>query len=410
MRRALALALALLAAFSLPAGSQATASRRAVQPQAAPNVFVITLGRGAQYWEKYGHNMLWFFDPASGLDLAYNWGSFDFAQPGFLRRQLLGDPLYWVDTVPGQAVVNYYRSRDRTITVQQLNFTPHEARRALELARDNMRPENRNYRYDYFLDNCSTRIRDLIDRALGGALEASTQDTVDRSYRLETLRLLDDMKLTQLGVDFALGRPADRRLTRWEGMFIPMRLRDVLHDLRISDTAGAARPLVSREQVVYETQRFHERPAPPRLWLPYLVVGGIIALILLQSGVIGARSRLVEKVFRFEGALWAIATGILGAILLVAWLGTKHVFWYRNENLFLVNPLSLSLAVLAPLSFWRPRFLKPAAIVAILVAMLGALGLLLKGLPWFQQHNIELVALTLPAHFAIAYQFWRRAT
>jgi hypothetical protein len=387
----------------LPARSQ-TPNRQAAEPQAgSPRVYVITIGQGAAYWEKYGHNMLWFFDPASKLDVAYNWGSFDFTQPGFLKRQLVGDPMYWVDTVPGQAVVNYYRGRDRTITVQELNFTPEQAARALAFARDNMRPENRNYRYYYFLDNCSTRVRDVIDHALGGALQAATQDTVRHTYRLETVRLLNDMKLTQFGVDVALAQPSDRKLTVWEDMFIPMRMRDALRSVRL---AGA--PLVAREQVVYESQRFREREAPPVLWLPYLIAGLVVAAVLFASGQV-ARVPSIEKLFRIEVALWALATGTLGVILLGAWVATQHTFWYRNENLLLVNPLSLFLAGLAPLSLWKPRFLRPAAIVAALIALFAALALMLKGLPWFHQHNLELIALMLPAHFAVAHQLWRRA-
>jgi hypothetical protein len=389
---------------------QPTANSQQQQPT-APKVFLITLGQGAAYWEKYGHNMLWFYEPTSGLDVAYNWGSFDFTKPGFLRRLLLGDSEYWVDTLPGQAVIAYYQRHDRTITVQELNFTPEQASRALEFARNNMRPENRYYRYDYFLDNCSTRVRDVIDYALGGAIKRATRDTVDRTYRLETLRLLDDMKLTQLGVDFALAQPADRRITVWEGMFIPMRLRDDLRAQRVPGAGGSPVALISREQVVYRSQRFHERETPPVLWVPYLIVGILLALEMFAVGQWGMRAagRGPENVFRVEVALWAFATGILGAILLGAWLGTRHVFWYRNENLLLVNPLSLFLALLAPLSIWKPRNLKPAAIIASLVALLSALALMLKGLPWFDQHNLELIALLLPVHFAVAYQMCRRA-
>jgi hypothetical protein len=100
-------------------------------------------------------------------------------------------------------------------------------------------------------------------------------------------------------------------------------------------------------------------------------------------------------------------TGLLGAILLLAWMITEHVFWYRNENLLLFNLLSLFLAVLALLSVWRPRWLRPAAICAVIVAVLSATGMILKGLPGSQE-NLPLILLVLPVHFAVAYGLWTR--
>ena len=373
-----------------------------------PRVFLITIGQGASYWEKYGHNMLWFYDPANKVDQAYNWGTFSFQDPALLLRILTAEAKYWVDTVPGQVVFNFYERYDRSIVVQELNFTPEQARLAFERARWSIRTENRFYRYDYFLDNCSTRVRDVIDYALGGAVKAATQDTVDQTYRGETLRLLDDMKLTQLGVDIALAQPSDRKLTRWEDMFIPMRMRDALRGLQVRDSTGATKPVIAREQVMYESQQYDERQTPAGLWLGYLIAGLLLAAAFFVVGRF-AQQGAAEKAFRIEVALWALVTGLLGVILLAAWLATQHTFWFSNENLLLVNPLSLFLAALAAMSLRKPHLLRPAAIVAIIVAMLGAIALMLKGLPWFDQRNIELIALLLPAHFAIAYHLWRRA-
>ena len=371
-------------------------------------VYLVTIGQGAAYWEKYGHNMLWFHDQAAGVDEAYNWGMFDFAAPDFLQRQLVGDPQYSVQAFPGQLLLDHYRKADRGITLQELNFTPAQAQRALERSRWNARDENKFYRYDYYGDNCSTRVRDMIDYALGGSLRAASQDTVDQTYRGETSRLLDDLTITQFGTNVALGRPADRRLTRWEGMFIPMRLRDALKGMQVRDSTGASKPILLREQVLYESQRHHEKTEVPTLWVPYLIVGILLAIEFFVVGLAGKGANVAEKFFRFEVAVWAMIAGLLGLIVLGGWMFTEHRFWFNNENLLLFNPLALALAVLAPLSIWKPRFTRPAAIVAVIIALTGAVAVLLKGLPWSQQ-NVALIALTVPAHFAIAYHFWRRS-
>ena len=126
----------MLSALGLPLSAQsgartADSGRRTAE---SLQVYLITIGQGEQYWEKYGHNMLWFYDRGAGIDAAYNWGSFDFQQPGFLRRMLVGDPLYSVETVDGATVMRFYRQGDRSITLQRLNFTSAQAQAALARA------------------------------------------------------------------------------------------------------------------------------------------------------------------------------------------------------------------------------------------------------------------------------------
>jgi hypothetical protein len=368
----------------------------------------VTLGEGEEYWEKFGHNALWFSDPTRGIDVAYNWGTFDFAAPGYLRRLLTGDTRYWVEGVPGPLFLDFYRQYDRTIIVQRLNLTPEQARKAYEYSLWNAREENKYYRYDYFRDNCSTRVRDVIDLAVGGALKTWTASTVvERTYRQETVRLVDDMKLVQLGVDLALGQPADKQLTLWEDMFAPSRMRDALRAVRVS-VDGEQATLVAEERVLYESKHHEERQDFPDLKLAYLVIGLLLAMEFLVIGWAGERSGAAEKVYRIEVAVWAFLTGLLGVVLLLAWLITQHVFWYRNENLLLVSPLSLWLAVVLPLTIWRPRYLRPAAILGVVIAAFAVVALLVKPLPGFTQDNLALVLLLLPPHAAIAYGLRRR--
>ena len=391
-----------IGAPELVAQSREPAARSSLQ------VYHVVIGQGAHYWEKYGHNMLWFHDPAAGIDVAYNWGTFDFQSPDFLQRQLVGDPIYWVDTVQGTWVIQAYARTDRTVTLQRLNFTAAQARRALDHARQQALPQNRNYRYDYYRDNCSTRVRDVIDYAVGGALKRATAGTrVKVTYRGETLRLLDDMALTQLGTHVALGRPADRLLTVWETMFIPMRMRDAMRLVRIPGPGGAQVPLVAQERVAYESPRHRDRGSVPALWIPYLVIGLLLGVEFLAIAGIGRRARAADVVFRVETALFALLAGVFGLVLVLAWTTTRHVFWYRNENLLLLNPLSLFLAVLALLSIWKPRYARPAAIIAVIGAALAIVAALAKLIPG-SQNNLALICLLLPAHLAIAHSLWSR--
>jgi hypothetical protein len=371
------------------------------------SVYLITIGEGSAYWEKFGHNALWFLDRSKGINVAYNWGTFDFGAPDFLSRVLINDSKYWVDTVQTEILLDFYRRYDRTIEIQRLNFTPDQAHKAYDYSVWNARQENKFYRYDYFRDNCSTRVRDVIDRALGGALKTWTGSTqVDRSYRSESLRLVDDMKLVQFGIDIALGPPADRQLSIWEDLFVPSRLRDAIRTVRVQ-VNGSEAPLVSQDTVIYHSTAHEERESFPRLEIPYLVVGLIIGLEFMVVGWLKRRWAPASKVFLIEAAVWQGLVGLLGLVVLLGWLITQHVFWFRNENLFVANPLSIWLAVLMIASIWRPRLMRSASIIAVICAALGVLALFGKVTNVLSQDNAPLILLLLPPHLATAYSMWR---
>ena len=170
----------------------ATSARPATGPGSELSVTLITFGVGEQVWERFGHNALWIHDARLGTDVAYNWGLFDFEQPGFFRRFLTGDTKYWMAGEDAYTMVTAYHNIGRPITLQRLNLTPTQALALRDFVEHNALEENKYYRYDYFRDNCSTRLRDAIDRALGGALRAAT-DTMHTtmSYRSESLRLTE---------------------------------------------------------------------------------------------------------------------------------------------------------------------------------------------------------------------------
>ena len=396
----------LLSATVLPAQRRQPAAD-ARKPADSLSVYLITIGEGKEYWEKFGHNALWFLDRSRNIDVAYNWGTFDFGAPDFLARIIVNDTKYWVEGVPAGLLLDFYRRFDRTIEIQRLNFTPEQAHKAYDYALWNAREENKFYRYDYFRDKCSTRVRDVIDRALGGALKTWTGSTqVDRSYRSESVRLVDDMKLVQFGIDIALGEPADRRLSLWEDLFVPSRLRDAIRTVKVQANGNEA-PLVSQDTVVYRSKAHEERESFPELEIPYLILGLIIAVEFLVVGWLKTRWAPAPRVFLVEAAVWQGLVGVFGLVVLLGWMITQHVFWFRNENLLVANPLSLWLAVLLIASIWRPRLTRAAFIVALICAALGVLALLGKVTNILPQDNAPLILMLLPPHLATAYGMWR---
>lgn len=371
---------------------------------ALPTVSVLTMGQGDQIWERFGHNFLVVDDPARGA-VAYNWGVFDFAAPDFLSRFLLGDTRYWMEASDLALVLQFYPRTNRSMTIQRLRLTPDETRRLTEFLDWNAREENRFYRYDYFRDNCSTRLRDALDRAMGGALRRALEvRPTNVTYRSESVRLTDEDPAAQTGIALALGQPADQPLSAWEASFVPMRLQQYLRTIEVRDGAGRVVPLVAEERVLFQAQREPERQVAPglagRLAVPGFLAAGLIVLAgrLALGGRRGGRTGLAAA-----AVTWGLVAGAVGTVLVLAWLATRHVFWYRNENLFHFNPLALALVPLVPLALRNARWWRATRTVALLVAGLSVAGGAFKFLPWFHQQNWSFVLLALPINVALAW-------
>ena len=373
-----ALAGAVLAAVSVPAQAQSTAMAPLASTSATGRylVSVLTFGPGDAIFERYGHNAIRVRDRVTGSDLAYNWGMFSFDDPGFLRRFLSGETRYWVAAFPSQPLIAAYQESDRATEEQVLALTPTQAEAlALAVAR-NALPENREYRYDYFRDNCSTRVRDALDVALGGILRPQfTALQTDLTYRSESRRLSAPDPFAQAGIELALGPMADTRMTAWETMFIPMRLRDHLRSVTVATAAGPV-PLVAAETVHYVARRPVERAEPGGLVLgplgPVLAMWGLLLIPLTPT--MRRRSRIPAAIL--TGG-WFTLTGLVGVLLLGMWLGSAHVFWYRNLTLLLASPVALIVAIPAARAILAGQASRWVRTLLLLIAAQSMLALLL---------------------------------
>ena len=409
MIRRVVIAAALAGAALRPVEAQtppASASAVAPAPGSSITVTLVTFGLGQEVFERFGHNALWFHDAATLQDSAYHWGLFSFNEPGFLLRFLTGDTNYWMGAVDARQLVESERSKGRPVTLQRLNLTPAQALQLREVVRTNAREENKFYRYDYFGDNCSTRLRDALDGVLGGAIRRATDTVVTTlSYRSESVRLTDGNVPVQAGIDVALGRPADVPLTRWQSFFIPMRLRDAVRTIRVQDATGASVPLVAEEQVVPlapGTVPVPERLVAPNLTPRYALLGLLVASLVVVLRVMMLTRRSAAWGLALLGSAWSLLCGTLGIIILLAWTATKHVFWAWNENLLLLTPLSLVLVLLIPAALLSRRRERAARMTAAVIAGLSLVALLLALLPGGQE-NLAIVAMLLPVHLAIAW-------
>ncbi|MBP6571391.1 MAG: DUF4105 domain-containing protein, partial [Gemmatimonadales bacterium] len=154
-------------------------SAQTVSPSHAPEVYLVTMGPGETVYERYGHNAIWVRDTVDGTDIVYNYGTFDFGHSTaevarFVGRFAMGRPQYWLGTMTMARAVEIYTYFKRDVELQQLALPAAKRIELAQLLATNALPENRVYTYDYFLDNCSTRVRDMLNRVLDGALQEAT--------------------------------------------------------------------------------------------------------------------------------------------------------------------------------------------------------------------------------------------
>ena len=366
----------------------------------SPMVSLLTIGPGELYFERFGHNAI-VVREAGRPALAYNYGIFDFEQENFLLNFARGHMLYRMAVGTLADDLAMYRAERRSIVEQQLDLDPAQARALVGFLDDNARPENAQYRYEYFSANCSTRVRDALDQALGGALRAQSQGrSRGYSYRLDALRLMAPEPLLALGIDLGLGPYADQSIDFWQESFVPETLRHVVAQASVMRD-GPAGPLAGTTRTLAEGEVEEPPPLPPDRRLPFLGLGLVLGGVLLwiaRSPRASARIALATFASLFE-----LLCGLGGIVLLWLWFGTEHHAAWRNENLLLLNPLCL-LLLPAWLGALRRRVTPRAATrwIAWLVVLAAAFALFSKILPWFVQANLHWIVLLLPVHLALA--------
>jgi len=355
--------------------------------------WLVTFGPGEIYFERFGHNAIWLREPAAGLDHTFNFGYFDFEQEDFFLRFLRGRMLYFSIAQPADREFGFYRQKNRSIRIQKLNLIPIQYQQLRDHLLNEVQPENRDYRYDYYLDNCSTRIRDALDIALDGSLSARTgQIPAILNFRDQTRRLTQMQFWYYLGLETGLGYPVDRPVTRWDEMFIPMVIADEIAAMSV-EAADAGRPLLAVDTMLFTTSLPVPSAVPTTIWYRYLLLG------LLLTGLAWLSGRFMPSVW-LSGLCfcWVLISTTMGLGLAALWLLTDHEASSQNANLLLLNPL-LMLALV-------PRLQRIAAMILIGGNFLALLLLLLP----VHQYNLDVMALITPINLAVAIYLLRTGT
>lgn len=371
------------------------------------HVELVTYGPGRVYWERFGHDALILRDKQDGESVSFNYGVFDFDTPHFFLRFIRGHLLYSMAAEYAGPEIASYIAAGRAVRVQSLSLTPQQASDLRDFLLWNLEPQHRHYRYDYFTDNCTTRIRDALNLALGAQLFSQTQEIAgSRSYRSQAERMLaHDLPLMML-VDLGLGPYADRPLTRWQEAFLPMALSHLVRHVQLHQANGRSHPLVSEDRLVYAGTVRPPPSSPPALLDPLLAVG-LAASMLVAWGRRERANALSRVLAAVIASGYALLGGLAGLAMVALWTLTTHRAAWANQNLFLFNPALL--LIVWPLagtigghrnaSYW-------ARTLALLLAALGVAGCLGHVAGLLAQRNAHWIALALPMNLVLAYSLW----
>jgi len=336
----------------------------------AVEIYLLTRGAGAEVYTKYGHTMLRVVDPSNSLDVAYNWGAFNFGEPGFIGKFLRGFLRYHLDISPADFEVRISEIEQRWLVQERFNLTRRQ--KALFLAELNReaQPDRRYYRYLFFTDNCSTRPRDVIDKALGGKLAASFQGRGGKvTFRDKVMEYNASVPILAMGQDIILSSEVDRSISPWEEMFVPLKLREYLLLLPAYNDDGSERTGVKLLSDKTILTSFPDPVNPPcnghMIFLALLGSPLLLGMLLYLTPVSGisALTNLRKISFQKTGlriiglalTIWGAVSGIFGLYLTLAWAFSEHTVVHHNANLALFWPLDWCVL------FWGVLLLKRGA-------------------------------------------------
>jgi Domain of unknown function (DUF4105) len=374
------------------------------EPGDALSVYVLTMGPGDHPFFKFGHNAIWVQDRSARTDRVYNFGTFRFDSPKLLPEFIRGRLTYWLSVSSIQQTMRGYMAENRTVEVQELDLD-NAAKVALKQRLDeNALPENRAYKYDYFLDNCSTRVRDAIDAATGGRLRTSAQGPARLTLRGQALRLTAGVIPEYLGLYLVLGPSTDRAVDRWAEMFIPQELERGLRGVTLPGLQGqGTRPLVKAQQTLFLARRAPALERPPERAVTMLLAGLATALVFFVLGGLAAGQAMARLIFGGLISVWGLVVGFIGCFLLFVWIATDHQVVYRNQNILQCAPFAIALVVIGwGVAFGMHGATRKALIIAVAAAGLSIAGALLRLSAISPQDNGPIIAFLVPAWVGIA--------
>ncbi len=308
-------------------------------------ISLLTCTPGEELYSTFGHSAIRVADARNNTDIIFNYGTFDFNDPNFYEKFVQGKLLYFVSIDSLHNFLWEYEYFKRGVTEQVLNLSCPEKQKMINALYENAREENKYYRYDFNYDNCTTRLRDILEKATGKPLQ--TKNILPAAHT--TFRDLIHVYLnnghqywSKLGIDILLGSPLDKEVTNREAMFLPDYLMMAFDSAKINN-----KPLVMEKGLLLPPAVVNgSKPFFTPLLASLLLFVLILTLSILRPNGVLLRT---FDVFFF------LLLGLLGILLLFMWFGTNHAMCRNNFNLLWALPTH---AVVAVMLFTKKQWVK----------------------------------------------------
>ena len=338
-------------------------------------ISLITCAPGNELYSIFGHSAIRVVDSTNHTDRVYNYGTFNFEDPNFYIKFMRGKLLYFVIAQPTESFIQDYQYMQRGLTEQELQLNMQEKLFIRDSLLSNILEENKYYKYDFFYDNCTTRLRDLILTALNRKKPLPAIMPVQTTFRKAIHQYLDSghQYWSKLGIDILLGLPTDKIMTASEQEFLP-------DNLMLSLEKEKSKKLIASNTPLYIAPANHEEDS---IWQPALTIGLFSLILFLMTFI-----KSITLFSVITDRLWLVFTGLLGVLLVVMWTLTDHSMTVKNFNLLWAWPLNLVAACL-------PQLNRPYAKIYFKIQMFVTAALLGA---WFilpQQLNPALIPFVM---------------
>lgn len=290
------------------------------------SVSVVTCGQGNELYSAFGHSAFRVFDPNLKLDKIYNYGTFDFNKPNFYLNFAKGKLTYQLSTTRFGYFLQEYNYENRWVKLQKLDLNETDVQAVFDFLENNAKPENSSYQYDFFYDNCSTKIEEVIKTVLKDKVTFNNNHiTSNKSHRdLIADYTSKKFKWGKFGIDLALGSVIDKEATAAEYKFLPDYIYVGFNNATIN-VDGKDKPLVGADIIVLTEKK---QSVPFSIMQPFIVFL-VIALFFIfktyQNYTTDKRSKWVDFSLYF-------ITGLIGVVVLLLWFTTSHTATYKNFN------------------------------------------------------------------------------
>lgn len=297
---------------------------KTLSPEA--RISVLTASPGPSLYSAFGHNALRLSDPILGIDKVYNYGTFDFDTPNFYLKFLRGKLNYKLSVSSIREFIFEYQSEGRQVIEQTLNLNPQEVQQIYAFLEINSLPENAYYLYDFFYDNCATRIRDVVDNFLSPIWPDDPHPSAERSFRQLLKPYIENTPWARFGIHFILGLPSDQIATPWEYMYLPDEMKIAFAMAYLPD----GRPLVSQTSELIPKTFSPSQPS----WLSP-------ALLMWALMIIGFLLQLLPKAARVFDKVFFSILGLAGLAISFMWFISEHTSTDINLNILWALPTHL---------------------------------------------------------------------